>query len=772
MRLATLVASAAATLPLLNASAEAPRVLLGAPLVQKIDWDMRSAVAADLDADGRADVAVLNNDESRIDILLQRTPEELRKATKEKVDNDFWDPIVDTAPFLEENVLIGDKLFALAVTDFDQDGKADLVFTGQRDPLSIRFGDEDMRWEEGWVYDQSKATPADTCLAVADVDGDGDQDIAVLAESEFLLFRGGVGRSIPKPDIYRVSSTGAKALRLIDLDADGQLDACYLQPGSDRTRVVRFGLGEGNFGAEVELPGKLGAEDWAVVQGAPGDLPSLATVKGTFAEITVANLEKAGVAGAANETLQANNYPVPRSGSSAALPAAGDFNGDGIADVAMADPDGARVLVWLGNRNFSYQRPLEYPALAGATSLSPVRHADTDKDSLLICSITEGFAGISAIDDRGRLSFPKPLPLEGEPLVAAGTDLDGDGNDEIVVAIKDGLRLEAAILSNSNGEWTIVETVKIGSIKRNPEHIYAADLDGDGDGDVAILLPREPAHLLLSDGAGSLTIGAEDSPIRTGQFTDITPAELGLGDMDGDGLPEILLAKSGFVRAFRLTAEGDLEVVDQGNARQGQDTAKGPVVVPSIGDETPTRLLFYDPGSESIQVLEKAEDDAFRYARSLETGEIQVTRSLLLPPRDGAQQMLVFGRDRFWVLPLAGETWVTAKGETFRSRVDDIGFNHLCTGDLNSDGIDEIVAVDGNQNILQILKTDDGKWTSSMHFKVFQKSPFQASRKKGPPIQPHGLLIDDFTGDGLNDLIAFCHNRLLLYPGKKAKEDK
>ena len=121
------------------------------------------------------------------------------------------------------------------------------------------------------------------------------------------------------------------------------------------------------------------------------------------------------------------------------------------------------------------------------------------------------------------------------------------------------------------------------------------------------------------------------------------------------------------------------------------------------------------------------------------------------------------------MLPLAGKTWEAARGNTFRSRVEDIGFNHLSTGDLNGDGLDEILGVDGNQNLLQILTWDpeqgeSGGWKSAMHFQVFKSSPFGRSGGRGQAIQPHKLIVHDFTGDGAKDLLALCHNRILLYP--------
>ncbi len=50
--------------------------VLGAPLVTKLDWNLRSMSVADLDGDGRNDLVVLNNDTGRIELLYQRKPGE------------------------------------------------------------------------------------------------------------------------------------------------------------------------------------------------------------------------------------------------------------------------------------------------------------------------------------------------------------------------------------------------------------------------------------------------------------------------------------------------------------------------------------------------------------------------------------------------------------------------------------------------------------------------------------------------------------------------
>ena len=50
------------------------------PEVFKLDWNVRGLVAHDIDADGRTDLVLLNNDSTKIEILLQRLPDEIKSG--------------------------------------------------------------------------------------------------------------------------------------------------------------------------------------------------------------------------------------------------------------------------------------------------------------------------------------------------------------------------------------------------------------------------------------------------------------------------------------------------------------------------------------------------------------------------------------------------------------------------------------------------------------------------------------------------------------------
>ena len=53
--------------------------VLGGPEIVKLDWNTRRIVPVDLNQDGLLDLAVINNDRARIEMLLQRAPGDTSK---------------------------------------------------------------------------------------------------------------------------------------------------------------------------------------------------------------------------------------------------------------------------------------------------------------------------------------------------------------------------------------------------------------------------------------------------------------------------------------------------------------------------------------------------------------------------------------------------------------------------------------------------------------------------------------------------------------------
>jgi hypothetical protein len=91
------------------------------PEVVKLDWATGSPRAADFNGDGLTDIAIINADRARIEILVQRKdgvkPSEPEKTSRE----DRWNPILEVSRFDKQPLVIGRAALALAVGDWNGD---------------------------------------------------------------------------------------------------------------------------------------------------------------------------------------------------------------------------------------------------------------------------------------------------------------------------------------------------------------------------------------------------------------------------------------------------------------------------------------------------------------------------------------------------------------------------------------------------------------------------------------------------------------------------
>ena len=139
-------------------------------------------------------------------------------------------------------------------------------------------------------------------------------------------------------------------------------------------------------------------------------------------------------------------------------------------------------------------------------------------------------------------NLPVDRPLANHPPLTA--DLDGDGDVEIISG--------SDVFTQVNGVWTLLWQTTF-----EPLSVAVADLDGDGTTEVTQFQPnlfgRTPAEsgifIYRHDGTLVRRIPpVDDSGLLIGF--------LSIGDVDGDGVPEILFPSAGYLYVFR--ADGRL----------------------------------------------------------------------------------------------------------------------------------------------------------------------------------------------------------------------
>jgi hypothetical protein len=283
-----------------------------------------------------------------------------------------------------------------------------------------------------------------------------------------------------------------------------------------------------------------------------------------------------------------------------------------------------------------------------------------------------------------------------------------------------------------------------------------------------VYVTREAPVLLAPDsetGPFAFQQVAEDSTIRTNLLKGISAAETTVFDVDGQGANELVVARTGFARAFTF-ADGQLEMVDQFNARRGKDVVGAVIPVYGKAGEVET-IVLYVPAESEMQRLQRDADGVFRYEEASEVGQVDLQNWYRLPgkKKNSGDAYLFTGADRFWAFgaPRARRSWEILK--TYETDLEDIHYSHLGSGDFNQDGSLEILALDGSENVADLLSRKEEGWTSLMFWQIFEKNMHYQGRT-GAQLEPRQILIDDLTGDGLLDFAFLVHDRILIYPQK------
>ena len=147
-----------------------------------------------------------------------------------------------------------------------------------------------------------------------------------------------------------------------------------------------------------------------------------------------------------------------------------------------------------------------YPAGDGPSS---VFSADLDGDGDNDLAVADRISGnVSVLLNIGDGTFaPRMTYFSGsDPSSVFSADLDGDGDNDLAVAngIFSSANSTVSVLLN-NGDGTFAPKVGYG-VGRQPKSVFSADLDGDGDNDLVVAnsLFDNSVSVLLNNGDGTV----------------------------------------------------------------------------------------------------------------------------------------------------------------------------------------------------------------------------------------------------------------------------
>ncbi|MEZ6014546.1 MAG: VCBS repeat-containing protein [Planctomycetota bacterium] len=297
----------------------------------------------------------------------------------------------------------------------------------------------------------------------------------------------------PRMD-YDLSQPSPKQMARADFDRDGNLDIIVTCEGQNSGRVsVLYGDGASDFGTEVDLTAYLA---WGLcVDDFDGDgWPDFAVTSSGWAQHGI------GIVHNNHNRTFSNASQVSSLGSPPVALASGDFDQDGVVDLAVASTGGGYSVDWFqgyGNGSFSAFHVVPYT-----------------------------------------------LGLVGARLVAA--DLDGDGLTDLALAHQGGVK----ILRNTGTTYDRFHPPIIG-VQSTAQTIDLAVGDFDRDGVLDLVTAEAFSRFRVWRGVGGGDFAYIGAYPASGGINDLE-----LADLDGDGSLDVMLTNWAGIELFYQRGPG------------------------------------------------------------------------------------------------------------------------------------------------------------------------------------------------------------------------
>jgi hypothetical protein len=374
----------------------------------------------------------------------------------------------------------------------------------------------------------------------------------------------------------QTTGTTPKSVSIGDIDGDGKPDLAVANSGSNTVSILRNTSTSGTVSFATKVDFTTGSSPVSVSIGdIDGDgKPDLAVVNGVDNSVSV--LRNTSTSGTVSFASKAD-FTTGTGPTSVVI---GDIDGDGKPDLAVTNGGSNNVSILRNTSSsgaISFATKVDFFAASNPTS---VAIGDIDGNGKADLAVTQGDGGDVAVlrntSTSGTISFATRIVLGGGPgnySVAIG-DIDGDGKPDLAIANLLFAGGGVSLFRNTSTSGTISFAGRVDFVSgKFPKSITMGDIDGDGKPDLAVANSTTNTVSVFRNTSSSGTVSLAGKVDFT---TGTAPWSAVIGDIDGDEKPDLTVANS----------SGNNVSLFRQSVPQGSLTANGPFCASGTGQLT------------------------------------------------------------------------------------------------------------------------------------------------------------------------------------------
>jgi len=330
-------------------------------------------------------------------------------------------------------------------------------------------------------------------IAVADLNNDGIPDIVATDHANVDVFWGQPNGTYSSPDVYTVG-TNLQSIALADFNQDGTIDIAVADATTGSVIILYGDSLYNDFSSHVTL-----------------EIPSPSVPVGL---------------------------------------AAADFDGDGVADLAVAQNNGQNLVTVLmndGTGNFLY--PQNY----GTGSGQDITVGDFNADGNQDLAVSTG-SNVEMLLGRGDGTFQPQITSAASGSAITSADFNGDGKLDVALANSTSVTVA---LGKGDGTFNAPATVPVTTVASS---IASADFNQDRHADIVT------SNAGLGNHTTSVLLGAGDGTFNATHVYNAggAPGAVSVADLNGDDMPDIVMLDPS-VNQFTTFAGGTLSTASLAN---------------------------------------------------------------------------------------------------------------------------------------------------------------------------------------------------------------